>query len=80
MLREVSDIIHQWKEEAGLKQNDIVMISAYPREIVNICTSKPGLMIGLKGKLVDKYKERLKRFYPDLKYIEFIETDHWYIR
>lgn len=80
MNKDVSKIITQWKREAGVK--GIILVGAYPeiRETIQICTSRPGLMIGKYGELYEKYKSRLKKICPQLKKIEFIETASWYIR
>lgn len=80
MRKEFSEIIKEWKNEAGV--DDIVLIGAYAdfRDTIKICTSKPGWMIGRGGELVYKYKEKLKLLNPRLKDIEFVETDRWYIR
>ena len=81
MSRYISEIIKEWKQEAGV--SGIILISAYVSscsETIKICTDRPGLMIGKYGVLVDKYKEKLKSICPKLKHIEFIETDSWYIR
>ena len=80
MRKEISSIIKEWKDEAGVK--GIVLVSPYStfRGTIKICTDKPGLMIGKGGELVDKYKEKLKEFNSYLERIEFVETDSWYIR
>ena len=51
MLNDITKIIKEWKDEAGLNHNDIVLISACPtiRETLKICTNKPGWMIGKSG-------------------------------
>lgn len=80
MRKEMSNIIKEWKEEAGVK--GIILVGAYPefRDTIKICTDKPGLMIGKGGELVDKYKEKLKEHNKELEHIEFVETDRWFIR
>lgn len=80
MTREISDIIKQWKDEAGVE--GIVLVSAFPsfRDTIKICTDKPGSMIGKHGELVDKYRQKLKKINRHLQHIEFVETDSWFIR
>lgn len=80
LRKELSEIIKEWKDEAGVE--DIVLIGVYAdfRDTIKVCTSKPGWMIGRGGELFYKYKEKLKLVNPHLKDIEFIETDRWYIR
>lgn len=80
MERRLTEIIKQWKDEAGVK--GIIQINAYPtsRGTLTICTDRPGIMIGRGGCLIDKYREKIQKEYPDIKKIEFVETDRWYIR
>ena len=80
MRKEISNIIKEWKDEAGVK--GIVLVSVYSsfRDTIKICTDRPGLMVGKGGKLVDKYREKLKTINKHLEHIEFVETDNWYIR
>ena len=80
MRKEIINIIKEWKEEAGV--NSIILVSAFPsfKETIKICTDKPGLMIGYKGELVNKYREKLKKINPNLEKIEFVETDSWFIK
>lgn len=80
MRREISQIIKEWKDEAGVK--GIILVGAYPNigHIIKICTDKPGWMVGEGGRLINKYTEKLKEICPSLQNIEFVETDRWYIR
>ena len=80
MNKEISQIIKEWKDEAGVK--GIILVGAYPtiRDTIKICTDKPGLMIGKGGNLFNKYKNKLKEICSNLQNIEFVETDRWYIR
>lgn len=78
----ITDVIKKWKDEAGLKNTDIILIGACPtvRETLKICTNKPGWMIGKAGCLYNKYKDIIFEKYPHIKQIEFIETETRYIR
>ena len=80
MERRITEIIKQWKDEAGVK--GIVQINAYPtvRDTLTICTDRPGFMIGKGGCLIDKYREKIQNEYPSIKEIKFVETDSWYIK
>ena len=82
MNKEISKIIKEWKDEAGLTHNDIILISECPglRKILTIYTSKPCCMIGKGGELLTKYEEKLKELLPNLEYVTFVGTDYWYIR
>lgn len=80
MRKEISNIIKEWKDEAGIK--GIILVSVYPdfRDTIKICTDRAGLMIGKGGELIDKYKEKLKEYNSKLERIEFVETDSWFIK
>ena len=80
MKHRLTELIKQWKDEAGVK--GIVQINALPtvRHTLTICTDRPGLMIGKGGCLVDKYREKIQKEYSNIKEIKFVETDSWYIR
>lgn len=80
MHKELSKLIKEWKDEAGVKS--IILIGAYPtaRHKLKICTDRPGLMIGFHGKLINKYKNKIQEKFPNIEEIEFIETDKWFIK
>ena len=80
MRKEISNIIKEWKDEAGV--DGIILVGVYPsfRKTIKICTDKPGFMIGKGGELIKKYQEKLKEINHNLKNIEFVETDCWYIK
>ncbi len=80
MTREISELIKQWKDEAGVTGVVQVGMHYYKDGKLKICTSRPGLMIGYRGELVAKYKEKLNKIDRYIKEIEFVETDSWYIR
>ncbi len=80
MMRSISTIIKEWKDEAGVKDIILVSVSSSCTRTIKICTSRPGPMIGLGGELFDKYKAKLKVVNQNLEHIEFIETDSWYIK
>ena len=58
MATKITNIIKEWKDEAGVES--IILISAFPSSIkvLKICTDKPGPMIGLYGSLISKYTEK----------------------
>ena len=80
MERRLTEIIKEWKNEAGV--NEIIQISSFPtvRHTLIICTDRPGLMIGKGGCLVDKYREKIQKEFPRINRINFVETHSWYIR
>ena len=80
MRRNLTKIIKEWKDEAGVK--GIIQINACStvRDTLTICTDRPGLMISKGGCLIDKYREKIQNEYPNIKKIEFVETDRWWIK
>ena len=80
MKKEISNIIKEWKDEAGV--TGIIQVGVFPsfRKTIKICTDRPGLMIGYRGELVDKYKKKLREINSNLESIEFVETDSCYIK
>ena len=80
MQREILHIIKEWKKEARV--DSVIQISAFAgsKDVIKICTDKPGFMIGFHGTLHDHYLEKLKKVNPRLQRIEFIETDSFYIK
>ena len=49
LRRDLSEIIKEWKNEAGVE--DIILIGVYAdfRDTIKICNNKPGWMIGKGG-------------------------------
>lgn len=80
MDKRITSIIKEWKDEARVRS--VILIGAFPTtsNTITICTSRPGLMIGYKGRLVAKYKAKLKQINPRLECIKFVETSDWYIK
>lgn len=80
LLREIQKIIKEWKDEAGVK--NIIQISKYliNGDTLRICTDLPGFMIGRGGELINKYIKKLQEVEPNIKHIDFVETDRWYIK
>ena len=80
MTKEIRAIIKAWKDEAGVTGIIQVGMHYYKDGKLKICTNKPGLMIGFRGELVNKYAEMLNKADRYIKEVEFVETDSWYIR
>lgn len=82
----IKQIIARWKAEAGVfepihfKHTDEMDDETCEilKHTIKIFTSRPGLLIGRYGKLVEKYREIFKEYYhgTDVE-IEFIETNDW---
>ena len=48
----------------------------YDKKIITIITNHPGIMIGYKGKLVNKYREKFKEYGWDINIIEAQEIHY----
>ncbi len=82
----LKDLLKRWKKEAGAEK-DISLASWRGNRLI-ICTHSPGLYIGKRGVLYDKYFQMIKNGETDtgeritkspfgvgeLEKIEFIET------
>lgn len=66
-------ILKEWKNEACVKYPTLFKYNRTDNELI-IYTSRPGLYIGVHGKLVDKYTKILQKEYPELKAVKFVET------
>jgi len=53
---EVRFCMRYWKREEGL---DFEIPYTYKRGVLNIITTKPGIIIGYKGKTINNLKEKL---------------------
>lgn len=78
MVKGFCDIMREWKSEAQL--DTPIMVSRYPEnsevlKIMTTSTESTGVMIGYKGELINKYREKLRIAFPDIKEIQFIESD-----
>lgn len=80
MKKELSNVIKEWKTEAGVKSAILVNAYSSTKKTLTICTDKPGLMIGKQGVVINKYLEKIKEVAPNVKNIEFVQTDKWYIK
>lgn len=81
MEREILKVLKEWKEEAGVKYPCLFKYLSRKNKIV-IYTSRPGFFIGYHGKLVDKYKVKIKELLWMKKEeitIDFVETANYTI-
>ena len=54
-------VIKQWKNEAGLNDEPIRFRYTFEDKIlITIYCARPGLMIGYKGRLIDKYRQLIQ--------------------
>lgn len=75
--RKIQEIFREWKAECGITHTILFRYKFYSGVgyILTICTDKPGIMIGVHGETVDKYKAIFKSYDGSFVRIEFIETD-----
>lgn len=75
--RKIEDILKQWKLECKLKRPIYYWYNRITGELT-ICSSEVGLLIGVYGSLVDKYKQILKESIRNFKEVRFQEINyHW---
>lgn len=76
----LQEIIGNWKEEAGLNRDYLSETTCCHQEgtTLYIITKRPGLWIGLHGRLSDKYREILKPF--GIEHLNFVEAAYTNIR
>ena len=70
------DIIKEWRIEANVKTPILYKYDS-SKQILTLCTSRPGYMIGYHGQLIYKYREKLNKLYATrpIKGIDFIEVE-----
>ena len=49
----------------------------YDTKEITIYTTRPGLMIGAGGEIVNKYKEKMKEVFPLFERFLFKEVGEW---
>lgn len=66
-LGEVSEVFDEWAKELKIPTRDLMfsMSRTNPNEIT-IYTDRPGLMIGMRGTMIEKYKHKFNAL-----------VDHW---
>lgn len=75
--RKIQEILREWKAECGITHTVLYRYKFYSvvGYILIICTDKPGIMIGVHGEMVDKYRTIFKSYDRSFEGIRFIETD-----
>lgn len=69
----IDKIIQDWCNECSI----ICMTNTdYNKKTVTIITNRPGIMIGYKGNLVNKYKEKIKEYGWKINIIEAQEIHY----
>ena len=74
----IEKILKMWKAEAKADRPIQYHFSYVTGELI-LCTSQPGLLIGLHGTLVDKYRDLLKNSISEFKTVRFQEVERYYI-
>lgn len=77
--------LNDWCKEAHLNSKEVLFFINREGRLLNICTSRPGLLIGAKGNLYEKYKNSLKEIenkykceHPlEINLIECTQADFW---
>lgn len=73
----IAKIITEWKTEAKVTA-PVLWKFNYSTNELNISTTRPGLLIGLHGRLINKYKSKFdEELYGKIKNIEFTECDDY---
>ena len=73
-------IFNAWMGEAGVPCVQVRLdYSVVPLLVFKVYTNRPGLMIGYRGELVNKYREKLKEYSRREVKIEFVETHKSFI-
>lgn len=78
-MRNVEHILKNWKHESKHKQ---IIQYKYDRaeKLLILYASRPGVLIGQYGRLVEKYTKLLNDLvYPDIRKVAFIEVEHRWI-
>lgn len=68
-------IIERWADESGVHSPIIVGVFPGYRNVLKICTDRPGLMIGHHGKIISKYHDIIKKDFDRVELVEIVETD-----
>lgn len=77
-MKKIQRILRQWKRKVGAQK---VMQFRYKESegSLYLYTCEPGIMIGFKGKTYYKYEEVLKKEFPEMKEICFVETNRLWV-
>lgn len=75
--KSIEKILKQWKDEC-LIDDPILYTFSYHSGLLRIFTTRPGVMIGRAGIIVDKYKALMQNKIIGFKSIEFAEA-HSYV-
>ena len=74
----IRTILKMWKAEAKADRPIQYHFSYVTGESI-WCAPQPGLLIGLPGTLVYKYRDLLKNSVPEFKTVRFQEVERYYV-
>lgn len=76
----IKDLMKSWKEESGVRAIILYNMKREKNEYddseitLEICTNRPGPLIGFRGSLVDKYRDLISQKIKKKVFVKFIET------
>lgn len=76
----IKDLMKQWKDEAGVRAIILYNMKREKNEYddseytLEICTNRPGPLIGMMGTRVDKYRDLISQKIKHRVFVKFIET------
>ena len=72
MYYTVEKVMEKWLKEAKLKE-DIQYNIDYDEKIVTIYTTHPGYLIGMRGRLIEKYNSIMQKKWDSFAGFKFVE-------
>jgi ribosomal protein S3 len=72
----VKNVIQLWKEDSHLHEPIMYDIN-YDTKKITIYTTRPGWMIGMAGKRVNEYTEKMKQVWSLFEGFLFKEVQEW---
>lgn len=76
MDTQLRQILKDWKIESRAKR---VIQYTYRDGILILYTSQVGYLIGLRGTLVDKYRQILSETMPEFKDVKIVEVSYYWV-
>ncbi len=68
------DVLERWCKEAGIKE-PVGYARDYSKKTYTIYTRHPGCLIGMHGDLAKKYTEEIKKMFPAINDVIFVEIN-----
>ena len=74
-MRNVEHILKNWKHES--KHGGVIQYKySYGEKKLTLFASRPGVLIGAHGRLVEKYKKILgELIWPQIRKVDLVETE-----